>query len=97
MMSGKQESKEDYSTLSPVNQTPRDVRDIAELAIPVDEFYVAEWTETKKSRPSQVHIVLTVGKESKEASVAIALRLKSKRATSELIKALQRHRDAVWP
>ncbi len=97
MMNKKQEYKQDCSTLSPLNETPLDVRDIADMAIPVDEFYVAEWTETKKSRPSQVHIVLTVGKESEEANVAIALRLKSKRATSELIKALQRHRDAVWP
>ena len=96
-MGEKQEANEDFKTLSPVDETPRDVRNIAEIAIPVDEFYVAEWTETKKSRPSQVHIIMTMGKETQQMGVAISLPLTSKRATSELIKALQRHRDAVWP
>ena len=96
-MEEKQETNQDSSAIEPVNETPRDVRDIADIAIPVDECYIAEWSKTTKSRPSQVHIVLTIGKESEESSIAISLRLKSKRATSELIKALQRHRYAVWP
>ncbi len=81
--------------LNSINETPRDVKDIAAIAIPVDECYVAEWSERPKSRPSQVHIVLTV--EDAGPSVAIALRLKSKRATSQLIVALRKHRDLVWP
>ncbi len=96
-MNDQPKSKGDSSELPPVNETPRDVRDIAEVAIPVDEFYVAEWAEGnkgRKSRPSQVHIVLSLDEPN---NIAFSLRLKSKRRVSELIEALKRHRDAVWP
>ena len=86
---------EDNSSTQETNETPRDVRDIAEIAIPVDEFYVAEWREHAKSRPSQVHVVISL--DELDTTVALALRLKSKRSVSELIAVLRKHRDSVWP
>lgn len=95
MMTDEHKSKQSSSKRPSKIEFLHSLQDMAETAIPVDTYYVAEWHERPKSRPAQVHIVMSL--DDIQTGVAIALRLKSKRATSELIAALRKHRDLVWP
>lgn len=73
---------------------PVNVADLGEVFV-VDEVRVIEWHPVKdgKGLPTQVHVLLGIP----SAELHIALRLKSRRAALEVIAALQKHTDAVWP
>jgi hypothetical protein len=62
----------------------------------VDSMEVASWSpgwEGEEVPPTQVHVVLKV----RGSNTPLVMRLKSRRATDELIAALVEHRDYVWP
>jgi hypothetical protein len=63
---------------------------------------VYSWTPERdgKGRPQQVHMVFPVTMSSPDSEplrFCVAMRLKSRRAVDEIIAALVRHRDDVWP
>lgn len=56
-----------------------------------NDLRVSEWAENLTAAPSQVHLIAT------GEGVRFIMRLKSKAVVNELIAALVRHRDVVWP
>jgi hypothetical protein len=61
--------------------------------LPVDGLTVVSWSPGGPgTKPTQVHLLVPVGKE----GITIAVRLKSREATQAIIDALANHRDHVW-
>jgi len=78
--------------LPPASGVPVNVTGLAYYSL--ESYKVASWCPTPDGTgpAEQVHLVLNV----KWMDAPFILRLKSRRATDELIAALQRHRDDVW-
>lgn len=67
-----------------------------DLVVPVEGIHVASWSPGQEGEGvpcEQVHLILKIP----ELDVTFVTRLKSRRATDELIAALIEHRDYVWP
>lgn len=67
-----------------------------DMVVPVEGINVASWSPGRDGEGipcAQVHLILKIP----ELDVTFVTRLKSRRATDELIAALIEHRDFVWP
>ena len=71
--------------------------DAIPLLLPVGGYCVAEWTPERdgKGTPTMVWLCLELAGRADGAEVV--LRIKSRLEMNRLIKALERHRDGVWP
>lgn len=70
--------------------------DLGAYILPVEEYHIISWSpgDAAAGDPcTQVHIIHPL----KELNASMVLRLKSRRATEELIDVLTEHMDFVWP
>lgn len=76
---------------------PPDAQNLSDLMIlELDTIGINEWHPERdgKGKPTQVHLALT---PKNYPGVRLIMRLKSRRAIDDLIAALQKHADSVWP
>lgn len=88
--------EDDRVELPPISDEPKNLDEID--VVQIDEFGVFEWHEEKdgKGKPTMIVLMFSVNLEGTE-DMRFGLRLKSRKAASELIEMLRRHRDLVWP
>ena len=79
--------------MADTTRTPRNVE--GQQYYEIEEIEVGEWHPLPdgKGRPEQVHLRLTVA----GLDHPLVARFKSPRSISQVIDAMTRHRDNVWP
>jgi hypothetical protein len=85
--------REAKPVLPPPNRVPKNTSGMA--VIPIESYDVASWGPEPdgKGQQTEVHFMLNL----RGIEAPIAMRLKSRRAADELLAALKRHIDDVWP
>lgn len=86
--------EDDRVELPPISEVMENLYD--KLVVEIEQYGVFEWHAEKdgKGKPSMIVLMLTL-KDTED--IRFGLQLKSRRAASELIEMLRRHRDLVWP
>ncbi len=98
-MSSRDERRRAAGKLPPANRVPQPLSD--RDFVPVLEYQVGSWCPTPDGSGPATAVALRLhgpvlnGGEAQ--TVTMHLRLKSARAVDELIAALERHRNDVWP